>query len=111
MAAAKCICENNTPPVAEQKLEKALTTSAVLCNESIEVRAILHTVVKHAVARWQQCEEPPAPRDGLNTGAGTQNTGGGADAPGGHTAEAGAGTGGGGASRTGGADEDNGLLA
>lgn len=71
IAAAKCICQNNTPRMAEQKLEKAFTTSQVLCNESLEVRAILHTVVKQAITRWQQSEEPTADQGGLHMGAGT----------------------------------------
>lgn len=56
--------------MAEQKLEKAFTASQVLCNESVEVRAILHTVVKQATMRWQQNEEPTAQQGGSDMGAG-----------------------------------------
>jgi hypothetical protein len=75
IAAARCICQSNTPRSAEQKLEKAFTASSVLCNESLEVRAILHTAVKQAVTRWRQCEEPFTQQEGLDTGAGMHRTG------------------------------------
>jgi hypothetical protein len=63
VAAAKAICQENSHALAQQKLEKALSTSRVLCNKSVEVRAILHTVIAQAVKTRRKPVQPATGRE------------------------------------------------